>query len=447
MITIEKKLKGYEYIRTNQKAFFPKAYSLLDDEIALMLGIFLSKELHENIVFRNFPEMESSLIFWKNYFNGDTGTACLKHKDPYDYMVGDIYTENVTNRDLDRFFYREDDDGISSLSFSYGIESLLSYCILNELDFQFKPANLIWECPDSYVYIQLLKGALNLRYLLPVETFYLNNNFLAKFFMDDFLIQDETHSTPFVLPQFIMRLVSNNTSNVIVGCEKMCNCSALYRGLIYYYSYDTSSLKLNEFSNFLQKTYGTNVFSILYPISKTAELKILYNRYESKIIKRIHVSCHNTAYGIQNCGFCEKCGRVYAMMKSLGIDTKGMFNLNPFDHLEAFPYLKSAIGNKKSLSNLYIPGCDPLLELSEDGSITDYYFLREADLALARCVELGIRSPVTDIFKKEIYPYIENRIDDMEREYAMFDSNYFNTIPVDIRRDITDIFAEHLDKK
>jgi hypothetical protein len=244
-----------------------------------------------------------------------------------------------------------------------------------------------------------------------------------------------------------MRLVSSNTSNVIVGNEKICNASALYEGLIHYYFYDQSALKLYELNNFLQKTYGTNVFSILYPISKTAVLEILYNRYDPKIIKRFHVSCHNTAYGIQNCGFCEKCGRVYATMRSLGIDTKGMFNLNPFDHLEAFPYLKSIIDNKKPLSNLYLPGFDPPLEISRNGAITDYYFLQDRDLALARCVELGIRSPVTDIFKKEIYPYIENRIDDMEREYAMIDNNYFKTIPIDLRREIIDIFAEHLEKK
>lgn len=447
MILVKKKLKGYEYLKNNQKMFLPKTYSFLDDEVAVMLGVYLSRELHEDVVFKSFPEMESSLNFWINYINGDVGTACRKRGNPDDYMVGNIYTEDTKTAGLtERKVCADDEDRISLLSFSYGIESLLTYCILNELDFQFKPVNFMWECPDSYTYIQLLKGALNLRSIFPVDTFYYNNNFMAEFFKEDFLIS-ETHSIPVTLPQFIMRLISPNISNVIVGNEKSCDASAIYKGQVYYYTYDQSSPKLQEMDDFFQKTYDTGTFSILYPISKTSALEILYNRYDKNVIKRVHVSCHNTAYGIQNCGFCEKCGRVYAIMRSLGLDTKDMFNMDPFNHIEAFPDLKNIIENKVSPSNFYLPGCDPPLEISEDGGLIEYYRLREVDFALARCVELGIRSPVTDLFKEEMYPYIEDRINDMEKEYTTVDSNYFRTIPIDIREDIINIFTNHLDEK
>lgn len=447
MILIKKKLKGYEYLRNNQKTFFPKAYSSLDDEIAVVLGVYLSRELHEDVVFKSFPEMEPSLNFWINYINGDVGTACRKHGNPDDYIVGNIYTEDTKNVGLnEEKVYADNEDGKSLLSFSYGIESLLTYCILSELNIQFKPVNFIWECPDSHAYIQLLKGALNLRGILPVETLYYNNNFMAEFFKDDFLIS-ETHSIPITLPQFIMRLISTNTSNVIVGNEKSCDASAIYRGRIYYYTYDQSSPKLREMDDFFQKTYGTSVFSILYPISKTSALKILYNRYDKNVIKRVHISCHNTAYGIQNCGFCEKCGRVYAIMKSLGLDTKDMFNMDPFNHLEAFPDLKSIIENKVQPFNFYLPGHDPPLEISKDDGLIEYYRLREVDFALAKCVELGIRSRVTDIFKEKMYPYIEGKIGAMEKVYTTVDSNYFKTIPNDIRDDVISIFTNHLDEK
>lgn len=325
----------------------------------------------------------------------------------------------------------------SVISFTFGKDSLLSYCVADELGLEPVPV-FVEEPPFKYQFENVHKKALiekfqkefgkktvsfwneagRLRYYnyLNVKKTELGwGQQLTEYFID-----------------FLPICSSHNARFMVFGNEQSCNDFYTSKeGFRCYPAYDQSSEWMLSMSRMAKRIdRNLHVMSLVEPLQEIAITKILHSRYGNKA--KYQTSCFadkKKGKDSRWCHYCSKCGRMYTFLKANNIDPRSVgFSRNLFERQFMNYYTLFSNGNSRDTVPYDKSG------MGKDEQLFAFYL----------AYKNGAKGYLMNRFRKEFLQEAKAREDEFHRKF--FSIKKPLTIPNGLKKKTLSIYREELGK-